>query len=115
MRNVLRKFRLIISQHSCNIQVKVKNAIQNVYEEEIMKRIMLFILTAVIFLCVFAGCVAENADRCYAEEQCRRLLREYDEAVAKGDKTGADRAAAMYNDYLFSYSAVWEDIPPLKS
>jgi len=114
MRNVLRKFRLIISQHSCNIQVKVKNAIQNVYEEEIMKRIMLFILTVVIFLCVFAGCVAENADRCYAEEQCRRLLREYDEAVAKGDKTGADRAAAMYNDYIFSYSAVWEDSPPEK-
>jgi len=101
MRNVLRKFRLIISQHSCNIQVKVKNAIQNVYEEEIMKRIMLFILTVVIFLCVFAGCVAENADRCYAEEQCRRLLREYDEAVTKGDKTGGDRAAANYNDNIF--------------
>ena len=32
-------------------------------------------------------------------------MNEYDEAVAKGDKTGANRAAAMYNDYIFSYSA----------
>ncbi|MBQ6836102.1 MAG: hypothetical protein IJO47_03530 [Clostridia bacterium] len=79
-----------------------------------MKRIMLFILTAVIFLCVFAACGVENADRSYAEEQCRRLLREYDEAVAKGDKTAADRAAAIYNDYIFSYSSVWGDDAPEK-
>ena len=74
---------------------------------------MIFILSAAL-LCAITACVAENADRIYAEEQCRRLLREYDEAVAKGDKTAADRAAAIYNDYIFSYSSVWGDDAPEK-
>ena len=78
-----------------------------------MKRAMIFILSAAL-LCAITACGVDNGDRSYAKEQCRKLMHEYNEAVAKGDRTAANRAAAIYNDYIFSYSSVWGDDAPEK-
>ena len=68
------------------------------------KFLILFVLMFAIFVLVFSVRV-DIGRTLELERELRQLMNEYDEAVAKGDKTGANRAAAMYNDYIFSYSA----------
>ena len=67
-----------------------------------------FLIMFVLMLAVFVMAFSVRADigrTLELERELRQLMNEYDEAVAKGDKTAANRAAAMYNDYIFSYSA----------
>lgn len=68
------------------------------------KFLIMFVLMFAIFVLVFSV-RADIGRTLELERELRQLMNEYDEAVAKGDKTGANRAAAMYNDYIFSYSA----------
>ena len=68
------------------------------------KFLIMFVLMFAIFVLVFSV-RADIGRTLELERELRQLMNEYDEAVSKGDKTGANRAAAMYNDYIFSYSA----------
>ncbi|MBE6987978.1 MAG: hypothetical protein E7432_04275 [Ruminococcaceae bacterium] len=68
------------------------------------KFLIMFVLMFAIFVLVFSV-RADIGRASELERELRQLMNEYDEAVVKGDKTGANRAAAMYNDYIFSYSA----------
>lgn len=70
-----------------------------------MKR---FVITFLLMLAVFTIVFSFRADiekQLELERVFRQLEQEYEQAVAKGDKIAANRAAAMYNDYIFSYSA----------
>lgn len=70
-----------------------------------MKR---FVITFLLMLAVFTIVFSLRADiekQLELERVFRQLEQEYEQAVAKGDKIAANRAAAMYNDYIFSYSA----------
>ena len=70
-----------------------------------MKRfLVMFVLMLALFVLVFS-IRADIGRTLELERELRQLMNEYDEAVEKGDKTGANRAAAMYNDYIFSCSA----------
>jgi len=68
------------------------------------KFLIMFVLMFAIFVLVFSV-RADIGRASEPERELRQLMNEYDEAVVKGDNTGANRAAAMYNDYIFSYSA----------
>lgn len=70
-----------------------------------MKR---FVITFLLMLAVFTIVFSLRTDiekQLELERVFQQLEQEYEQAVAKGDKIAANRAAAMYNDYIFSYSA----------
>ena len=74
-----------------------------------MKR---FVITFLLMLAVFTIVFSFRADiekQLELERVFRQLEQEYEQAVAKGDKIAANRAAAIYNGYIFSYSA--ENLP----
>ena len=74
-----------------------------------MKR---FVITFLLMLAVFTIVFSLRADiekQLELEREFRQLEQEYEQAVAKGDKIAANRAAAIYNDYICSYSA--ENLP----
>ena len=67
-----------------------------------------FVITFLLMLAVFTIVFSLRADiekQLELERVFRQLEQEYEQAVAKGDEIAANRAAAMYNDYIFSYSA----------
>ena len=67
-----------------------------------------FVITFLLMLAVFTIVFSFRADiekQLELERALRQLEQEYEQAVAKGDKIAANRAAAIYNDYIFSYSA----------
>lgn len=69
-----------------------------------MKR---FVITFLLMLAVFTIVFSLRADiekQLELERVFRQLEQEYEQAVSRGDKIAANRAAAMYNDYIFSYS-----------
>ena len=82
-------------------------------------KIAVSVLTAAALIIICAIAPVKDGAMTEAERACRELIAEYNAAAelyeqerSEEAKTDANRACAVYNDYMFSYSSLWNGKVP---